>query len=141
MLPFYITSARLNYAKCSHLYLQDMHKLYKRFENNLDNYDFYTSKGSFTIRRTDKFYSGIWSDMTIEQTYMRNIHSREGLTLGRGVTPATTARWITCIPIQILIAEQLENFSNLTLDGTSHQHKNTGNSRIEKDEKGIKIVL
>ncbi|CAG9765935.1 unnamed protein product [Ceutorhynchus assimilis] len=136
-----IPAGHFNYAKCSHLYLQDRHEISAKF--NTHNYHLYTNMGYFTIRRSNKFYSGIWSDMTIEQTYMRNIHLRGGLTHGRGVSPATatTARWITSIPLQIVLDEQLENFCNFKMDGTSHQHKDAGNSRIQKDEKDVKVLL
>lgn len=138
MIPFFITSGHFNYAKCSYLYLQDMFKIYTKL--NPEYYRQFTQDGYFTIRRCEKFYSGISSDMTIEQTFMRNIHSREGLTHGRTVTPAITARWITSIPLQILIANQLETFCHLSMSGTSHQHKDAGTSRIEKDEKDVKTL-
>lgn len=116
-----------------------MFKIYKKL--NLNDYRQFTDDGFFTIRRSSKFYSGISSDMTIEQTYMRNIHSREGLTHGRTVTPAISAHWIMSIPLQILIANQLETFCHLNMAGTSHQHKNAGTSRIEKDKKDISFLI
>lgn len=42
----------------------------------------FTENGYFTIRRTDKFWSGVWSDMTIEQTLMRSMKATGGLTHG-----------------------------------------------------------
>lgn len=139
MIPFFITAGHFNYVKNSYIYLQDMYTISTKL--NRENYHSYTDKGYFTLRRSQQFYSGIWSDMTIEQTYMRNIHSREGLTHGRGVTPASTARWITSIPLQIVIAEQLETFCKFKMDGTSHQHKDAGVSRVQKDADDVKILL
>ncbi|KYN29124.1 hypothetical protein ALC57_01443, partial [Trachymyrmex cornetzi] len=139
MIPFFITAGHFNYAKNSYIYLQDMYTISTKL--NQENYHSYTDKGCFTLWRSQQFYSGIWSDMTIEQTYMRNIHSREGLTHGRGVTPASTARWITSIPLQIVIAEQLETFCKFKMDGTSHQHKDAGVSRVQKDADDVKILL
>jgi len=46
----------------------------------------FTSEGYFTIKRTDKFWSGVWSDMTIEQTLLRLMKSSGGLTHGRGLS-------------------------------------------------------
>lgn len=40
----------------------------------------------FTIRRSDKFWSGVWSDSTIEQVLMCSMKSNGGLTRGRGIT-------------------------------------------------------
>lgn len=138
MLPFFVTSGYFNYAKCAYLYLQNMLKIYKKLNNSVSslklNFLFFIRYGS------NKFYSAIWTDMTNEQTYIRNIHSREGLTHGRGVTSATTARWITSISLHIVIADQLEKFCNFISSGTSHQHKDAGSLRIERNEKDVKTL-
>lgn len=62
MLPFFVASGHFNYAKCAYLYLQDMLKINKNFKN--EEYCKFNDGGLFTIRRSNKFYSGIWSDMT-----------------------------------------------------------------------------
>ncbi|GBM97596.1 hypothetical protein AVEN_141930-1 [Araneus ventricosus] len=38
-----------------------------------EEYDKFTTQGSFTIRRTFKFWSGTWRDITIEQSLMKNM--------------------------------------------------------------------
>ena len=43
-----------------------------------------TTEGYFTIRRSDRFWSGIWSDLTIEQVLMRSMKTSGGLTRGQG---------------------------------------------------------
>ena len=45
--------------------------------------------GYFTIRRTDKLWSGVWSDMTIEQVLMRVMKASGGLTGGWGISEST----------------------------------------------------
>ena len=57
MLPYFHASGHFLYAKTAHLYLQDMLQL----ETKIDvlEYDLFTRKGYFTIRRTDTFWSGI----------------------------------------------------------------------------------
>ena len=84
MLPYFHPSGHFNYAKSCHLYLQDMLHL----EEDMDplEYHDFTQRGFFTIRWSDKIWSGIWSDMTIEQTLMRSMKSLGGLTRGRGIT-------------------------------------------------------
>lgn len=55
----------------------------------------FTERGFCTIRRSDKFFSGISPDQTIEQTTMRLAKTRGGLTApGRGITDNETAKWI-----------------------------------------------
>ncbi|GBP17709.1 hypothetical protein EVAR_102235_1 [Eumeta japonica] len=49
-----------------------------------DDYEFTQfTEGFFTIRRTHKFWSGVWTDMTIEQVLMRSMKTQGGLTHGR----------------------------------------------------------
>ena len=41
--------------------------------------------GFHAVRRSDRHWSGLWSDLVIEQTLMRSIKTHGGLTRGRGV--------------------------------------------------------
>ena len=84
MLPFFHASGHLHYAKSAHLYHQEMCSLHDVMDMNL--FQAYTEKGLFTIRRSDKFWSGVWSDMIIEQVLMRAMKVSGGLTRGRGIT-------------------------------------------------------
>ena len=45
-------------------------------------HDQFMSKGYHTVLRSDRFWSGIWTDLSIEQIMMRPIKSRGGLTCG-----------------------------------------------------------
>ncbi|GBM21543.1 hypothetical protein AVEN_85353-1 [Araneus ventricosus] len=58
-------------AKCAHLYMQDMLNLKDRIDPI--EYEKFMEDGYFTIRRTDKFWSGIWSNQSIEQTVMKTM--------------------------------------------------------------------
>ena len=51
----------------SRVYVQQVEKLEKQYP------DIYAmlNEGHFTLRRQDKFSSGVWTDMFIEQTLMR----------------------------------------------------------------------
>lgn len=68
------------------------------------DYERFVTNGYFTIRRPDKFWSGIWSDMTIEQTLMRSMKSNGGLTHGRGITESTMTKWINSMTTMIDIS-------------------------------------
>lgn len=92
MIPFFHASGHTLYAKCAHLYLQHMLQL-KDSMNELE-YERFTAEGFFTIRRSDKFWSGIWSDMTIEQVLMRLMKTQGGLTHGRGFSESVLANFI-----------------------------------------------
>lgn len=68
MIPYFHAAGHLNYAKSAHLYYQDMLTLQEKMDP--EEFVKFTTQGYFTIRRSDKFWCGIWSDMTIEQVLM-----------------------------------------------------------------------
>ncbi|GBM36409.1 hypothetical protein AVEN_234798-1 [Araneus ventricosus] len=91
MLPFFRAAGHFFYAKCAHLYMQDTLNL----KDSVDpiEYEKFTKDGYFTIRSTDKFWSGIWSNQTIEQTLMKTMKSSGELTRGRGITESVLTGW------------------------------------------------
>lgn len=88
ILNLFAASGHLNYAKSARLYLQKMlflqtsHPwLFEKFVN-----------GFHAVRRTDHHWSGLWSDLVIEQTMMRSIKTRSGLT--RGMEDSVRNLWV-----------------------------------------------
>lgn len=65
------------YAKSSRLYLQQMEDLEKSMPT--EEYTLFAEKGYFTIHRCDSFWSGNFSDQTIEQCLMRTLKTSGGL--------------------------------------------------------------
>ena len=53
---------------------------------------------SFTIRRTDHFWSGNFTDQAIEQDLMRLLKSSAGMTHGRGLSDSTLTKWTQAFP-------------------------------------------
>jgi hypothetical protein len=49
--------------------------------------------GDFTIRRSDKSWSGLCSDLRIEQKVMRSMKSYGGLTQRHGTSSSVLPRW------------------------------------------------
>ena len=47
-----------------------------------------------TIRRSERYWSGLWTDLVIEQVLMRSLKSRGGLSHGRGLTESVRLMWI-----------------------------------------------
>ncbi|CAH2098341.1 unnamed protein product [Euphydryas editha] len=137
MLPIFHSSGHFLYAKSSHLYLQDMLNLEKIMTP--EEFHSFTALGYFTIRRTDKFWSGIMSDQTIEQTLMRMFKSSGGLTHGRGITESTLASWtLGMIRLQD-VCEQITEYCNLSMD-TSEQHIDYRDSRIQRDNEDLEKI-
>lgn len=131
MLPFFHAAGHFFYAKCAHLYLQDMLELERKMDP-LD-YERFTKKGFFTIRRTKKFCSGIWSDMTIEQVLMKSMKSYGGLTRGRGMTESVLSRWTLGMVYLQNICNEVETYCNVNT-ATTEQHVDMRPSRVARDE-------
>ena len=119
MLPFFNASVHLDYAKSAHLYHQEMCSLHDVMDKN--EFQAYTEKGFFTTRRSDRFWSGVWSDMTIEQVLMRAMKVSGGLTRGRGITESTLAKWVCALPLCIPLCTAVEEFAGSHTE-SSEQH-------------------
>lgn len=132
MLPYFHASGHFAYAKCAHLYLQDMLQLSKTMPQ--EEFDKFTSEGFFTIRRTSKFWSGTWTDMLIEQFLMKNMKLQGGLTHGRGVGEGVLTRWTMGVTSVLHVSEQIETFCGVSLN-SSVQHVEFKDSRIKRDNK------
>ncbi|KAJ8872407.1 hypothetical protein PR048_026011 [Dryococelus australis] len=64
--------------------VQDMRKL--PFIMAPEEYEKFVNEGYFTMRRTNLFWTRVWSDLTTEKTLMRSMKSVGGLTRVRGAT-------------------------------------------------------
>ena len=87
MLNLFAATGHINYAKSARLYLQLMMQL------QTDHpwlHHCFTEQGFHTVRRSNRFCAGIWTDLTIEQVMMRSIKSRGG----RGMTETVCLQWI-----------------------------------------------
>lgn len=111
MIPYFHASGHFAYAKSSHLYLQQMRKL----QSCMSEYEFdrITEQSFFTVRRTEKFWSGVWTDMLIEQSLMRLIKSRCGLTQGRGLSDAVVTPFLLTAPMLVDVCNEVEEFCNI----------------------------
>ena len=90
MLGLFAATGHNNYAKSARLYVQQMSnlshthpQLYEQFMND-----------HHTIRRSDRLWSRLSPDMVIEQTMMRPLKSRSGLTRCRGMHETVWHTWL-----------------------------------------------
>ena len=91
MLNLFAATGHINYAKSARLYLQMMNDLPSTFP---DLHEQFTHNGYHVVRRSDRFWNGIWTDMSIEQMLMRSLKTRGGLIRGRGMTENVMLTWI-----------------------------------------------
>lgn len=69
MIPVLHAGGHTAYAKSTRLYLDSMKKLSQIMDD--DQFAKYPSEGYWTIRRSNRFWSGNFTDQTIEQVLMR----------------------------------------------------------------------
>ena len=85
MLNLFAGKGHINYANNARLYLQIMLNLHIDHSWLLKQF----CNGFHSIRRSDQFWAGLWSDLVIEQLMMRSKKNRGGFTRGRGMTEHT----------------------------------------------------
>lgn len=138
MIPYFHASGHNNYAKSAHLYLQDMLEL--RNDMGDEAFENFVQDSLFTIRRSEKFWSGVWSDMTIEQVLMRSIHTQGGLTHGRNPTESVCTKFLLTMIVLVDVCNEMEDFCNVCYH-TSEQHVDSSESRIARDVKDLEKLL
>lgn len=89
MIPYFYAVGHLQYAKGAQLYIQDMPDLCNRMIP--EEFTLFTSE-YFSVRRTEKLFSGTWSDMVIEQSLMRSLKVSGGITHGKGTSDSVRAQ-------------------------------------------------
>ena len=136
MLNLFAATGHINYAKSACLYLQEMRKLpqthpwlHAQFTN-----------GQHTVQRTNKNWAGIWTDLAIEQTLMRSIKSRGGLTGGRGMTESVCHVWVLSLCHVAMIHDAMLQLTGAAVK-SSEQHQEMGTSRTKQDYQDCQKLL
>ena len=88
MINLFAAAAHNNYAKTCRLYLQSVDKLEKDHPQIFEQFSF----GNHTVRRTDMIWSGLWTDLSIEQILMKSLKGRGGV-IGKGMTEIVLNVW------------------------------------------------
>jgi hypothetical protein len=135
MLPYFTAAGHNLYAKSVYLYLADMQKLPT---TNPELYEYFM-KGYHVIRRSDRYWAGLSTDLVIEQVLMRSLKSVGGLTRGRGLTDAQRAIWILSRPATSEVNEAMQAFCG-TQYTTSEQHSDTHMAARNRDRKDTEVI-
>ena len=137
MINLFEASGHIHYAKSARIHLQNMLDLGTRFPRV---YSCCINNGYPTVRRSDRFWAGLWSDLIIEQCLMRTLKSRGGLTHGRRVTESVRHLWISSMHRCARIHEAMGSLTNQK-QRTLEQHTELGKSRISRDNKYLEEVI
>ena len=82
MLPYFAAAGHNLYVRSAYMYLQMMGKLE---HEHPDIYRLFND-GYHVIRRSDRYWAGLSSDLIIEQVLMKSIKSTGGLTREHGMS-------------------------------------------------------
>ena len=89
-MNLFAATCHIHYAKSAQLYIQEMRKrpsthpwLHQKFVEE-----------NHTVRRTERQWAVLWTDVMIEQVQIRSLKSRGGLTRGRGMTESVRQQWL-----------------------------------------------
>lgn len=136
MLNLFAATGHINYAKSARLYLQLMRDLPT---GHPWLYDCFIEQGFHTVRRSSRYWAGLWTDLIIEQVLMRSIRSRGGLTRGRGVTESVRLQWIYSMHKCAGVHDAMTTTTNLR-HRTSEQHVELGTSRSQRDYEDLSKI-
>jgi len=92
------------------------------------------NSGLFVIRRSDRLWAGLPSDLVIEQVLMRSSKTNSGLTRGRGMEETQRMRWLLAMPACAEVSEVMQELTGKHFH-TSEQHKEMTEARRERDRK------
>jgi hypothetical protein len=128
MMNLFAATGHVNYARSSRMYVQEMLSLAET--NPWLNEQF--QEGRHAVRRSGRYWAGLWSDLVIEQTLMRSLKSRGGLTRGRGFEENVRHLWVSSINYTAAVHEAMTSLSGVKV-GTSEQHLEMGFNRRLSD--------
>lgn len=136
MLPFFAAAGHNMYTKTGYLYLQKMQKL------ATDHPEVYNSflNGLHVVRRSNRFWAGLSTDLVIEQVLMRSLKSSGGLTRGRGMQEHQRTVWLLSMPKCAELNSAMQELASLSYV-TSEQHKDNTISRLERDNNDARKLL
>ena len=92
------------------------------------------------MQRANKNWSSIWTDLAIEQTLMRSIKSRGGLTGGRGMIESVHHVWVLSLCHVAMLHDAMLQLTGAAAK-SSEQHEEIGKSRTKQDIKTVSNFL
>lgn len=129
MLNLFAASGHFSYAKSGRLYVQMVQDLP---DSHPWLYDQFANHGLQSVRRSDRQWAGIWTDLVIEQLLMRSVKSRGCLTCGRGFSESVRMTWVHTMHRCAGVHQTMTTITGLQ-HATSDQHVEMRNSRVKRD--------
>ena len=136
MLPYMAASGHNNYTKCIWIYLQQMSSL------KSDNPSVYSAfqQGFHVVRRSDRFWAGLFTDLIIEQVLMRSMKTSGGLTRGKGMTENQCLTWVMAMPACANVNHVMQQLTQVQFN-SGEQNKDMSKARQDRDYKDTQTVI
>ena len=135
MLPFMAAAGHTHYTKSLVLYLDQMSSL---SETHPDVYEAF-KEGLHPVRRSDREWAGLWTDLVIEQELMLSLKTIGGLTRGSRMSEHQRPIWVMSRP-----ACAQANISMQHLTGVHHnsseQTTDLSDARQHRDFKDLNTI-
>ena len=96
--------------------------------------------GFHSVRRSDRYWAGLSTDLVIEQVMMRSIKSRGRLTRGRGFTEAVRLMWVYSMHSCVQVYDAMTSLTGLA-HRTSEQHVELTSARRKRDFDDMAVVF
>lgn len=139
MLTTLAAAGHTQYAKGSRLSLELIAK-YKRDYPNICST--FLIKGLHTVRYTNDEWGGVWSDLAIEQKFMREAKTSGGLTGGRFRVDRTSAHSVYCSTLNHMVEVNMIMGGKLKSSKTGkREHIDNRMSTRKKDGNAVAKVL
>ena len=132
MLPYFAASGHSRYAKSAYVYLQIMLRLPEAHPDAHRKF----MEGYHVVRRSDRFWAGLSTDLIIEQVLMSSMKTHGGLTRGKWMTENQRLVWVLSKHVCASINETMQKFSGVSYE-TSDQHKDVSAPRQARDVSDI----
>ena len=136
MLPYLAACGHNHYTKSAWIYLQRMSNLHN---DHLDVYQHFR-EGLHVVRRSDRYWAGLSSDLIIEQVLMRSLKTSGGLTRGRGMTEQQRLTWLLSKPACADVNCAMQELTGVSYN-TGEQNKDITKARQARDWKDTHKIL
>jgi hypothetical protein len=135
-LPIFAAASHNNYLKTAYHYLQNMHQLAATHPDVHNKF----LQDYHVIRRSENYWSGISSDLAIEQSLMRSLKSRGGLTHGSRMTEEMTTQWTLSAPILSEYADAMQSFGGVSFVSSEQHREISSVSRDHEDSDRLVFI-
>lgn len=135
MLPYFFACNKQNYARwCTFYVLEMLLKLPKQVENEFEN-------GNFSINLTPGPFRGIWSDMAVEMSVIKDTKGDGGI-IGLTRKDSTVLRWAVTRNVLGAYSAVMKTRSGYTNDmDLDYKHEGERKHEILKDEEHCNMIL